>query len=88
MSLAAAQNTDVTDGGVFGQTMGLVAATLGFLTLGAYLGRHLGGGPAVVCFILGFLCLIGMNCARGATGAALGLLFATGLFLGLAPLGG
>ena len=48
MSLAAAQNTDVTDSGVFGQTMGLVAATLGFLTLGAYLGRHLGGGPSLV----------------------------------------
>ncbi len=88
MSLAAAANTDVTDSGVFGQTMGLVAATLGFLTLGAYLGRHLGGGPSLVCFILGFLCLIGTNFARGATGAALGLLFATGLFLGLGLGGG
>lgn len=88
MSLAAAQNTDVTDGGVFGQTMGLVAATLGFLTVGAYLGRHLGGGPSLVCFMLGFLCLIGLNFVRGTTGAALGLLFATGLFLGLGLGGG
>ena len=88
MSLATAQDADVTEGGVFGQTMGLVAATLGFLTLGAYLGRHLSGGPSIVCFILGFLCLIGLNYARGASGAALGLLFATGLFLGLGLGGG
>ncbi|MGP0037804.1 MAG: Bax inhibitor-1 family protein [Solirubrobacteraceae bacterium] len=88
MSLATAQDADVTEGGVFGQTMGLVAATLGFLTLGAYLGRHLSGGPSIVCFILGFLCLIGLNSARGASGAALGLLFAMGLFLGLGLGGG
>jgi len=88
MSIAAAQNADVTDGGVFGQTMGLVAATVGFLTLGAYLGRHLGGGPSLVCFILGFVCLIGLNSVRGAGGAAVGLLFATGLFLGLGLGGG
>ena len=88
MSLATAQDADVTEGGVFGQTMGLVAATLGFLTLGAYLGRHLSGGPSIVCFILGFLCLIGLNYARGASGAALGLLFAMGLFLGLGLGGG
>lgn len=88
MSLATAQDADVTEGGVFGQTMGLVAATLAFLTLGAYLGRHLSGGPSIVCFILGFLCLIGLNYARGASGAALGLLFATGLFLGLGLGGG
>jgi FtsH-binding integral membrane protein len=88
MSLAAAQNADVTDAGVFGQTMGLVAATLGCLTLGAYLGRHLGGGPSLVCFILGFVCLIGLNSVRGAGGAAVGLLFATGLFLGLGLAGG
>ena len=88
MSLAAAQNADVTEGGAFGQTMGLVAATLGFLTLGAYLGRDLGGGPSIACFILGFLCLIGLNSARGEGGAAIGLLFATGLFLGLGVGGG
>jgi FtsH-binding integral membrane protein len=88
MSLAAAQNADVTDGSVFGQTMGLVAATVGFLTLGAYLGRHLSGGPSLVCFILGFACLIGLNSVRGGGGAAVGLLFATGLFLGLGLGGG
>lgn len=29
---------------LFGRTMGYVAATAGFFTLGAYLGRHLSGG--------------------------------------------
>jgi FtsH-binding integral membrane protein len=85
MSLAAARNTNVTDSGVFGQTMGLVAATLGFLTLGAYLGRHLGGGASILFFILGFVCLTGLNYVRGA---AVGLLFGTGLFLGLGLGGG
>jgi FtsH-binding integral membrane protein len=88
MSLAAAQNSDLTEGGLFGQTMGLVAATLGFLTLGAYLGRNLGGGASLLFFILGFVCLVGLNHVRGAGGAAVGLLFAVGLFLGLGLGGG
>jgi FtsH-binding integral membrane protein len=88
MSLAATPNADVAAGGVFGQTMGLVAATLGFLTLGAYLGRHLGGGASILFFLLGFFCLIALNHVRGAGGAAAGLLFATGLFLGLGLAGG
>ena len=62
--------------------MGLVAATLGFLTLGAYLGRHLGGGPSIVCFIIGFLCIVGLNWGH-YSGLAIGLLFSAGLFLGL-----
>ena len=62
--------------------MGLVAATLGFLTLGAYLGRHLGGGPSIVCFIIGFFCIVGLNWGRDS-GLAIGLLFTAGLFLGL-----
>jgi FtsH-binding integral membrane protein len=88
MSLATTQNADITEGGVFGQTMGLVAATLGFLTLGAYLGRHLGGGASIFFFILGFVSLIGLNYVSGAGGAAVGLLFVTGLFLGLGLGGG
>jgi len=88
MSLVAAPNADVAGGSVFGQTMGLVAATLGFLTLGAYLGRHLGGGVSILCCVIGFFCLVGLNYVRGAGGAAAGLLFATGLFLGLGLAGG
>jgi len=78
----------VGSAGVFSQVMGLVAATLGFLTLGAYLGRHLAGGPSLACFIVGFLCFAGLNFARGAEGPAITLLFAGGLFLGLGLGGG
>lgn len=83
MSLAASPRTDVGETGVFGQVMGLVAVTLGVLTLGAYLGRDLGGGASIVCFIIGFLCVAGLNFVREASGPAIALLSATGLFLGL-----
>jgi hypothetical protein len=46
---------------LFGQTMGYVAATAGFLALGCYLGRNLSPGWAIVAFIAAFACLIGMN---------------------------
>jgi modulator of FtsH protease len=70
---------------VFGQVMGLVAITIGFTALGAYLGRHLSGGAGIVCFILGFVCLLGLNvAARRSEGVAITLLFAFGLLLGLA----
>src|SRR5215469_10817225 len=36
---------------LFGQTMGYVAVTAGFFALGAYLGRNLGHGWAIVGFI-------------------------------------
>lgn len=68
---------------VFSQVMGLVAATLGMLTLGAYLGRHLSGGASILMFIVGFLCIVGLNFTRGSHQAAIGLLLAMGLFLGL-----
>src|SRR5262249_3887255 len=45
---------------LFGQTMGYVAATTGFFALGAYLGRNLSEGWAIVWFIVGFACLIAM----------------------------
>jgi FtsH-binding integral membrane protein len=69
--------------GVFGQVMGLVAVTLGFFTLGAYLGRHLTEGASLVCFIGGFVCIVGLNFARRREGLAITLLFAGGLLLGL-----
>ncbi len=37
---------------LFGQTMGYVALTAGFFALGAYLGRHLGEGWALVWYIV------------------------------------
>src|SRR3954453_8268126 len=74
--------------GVFGQVMGLVAVTVGFFTLGAYLGRHFSGAGSIVCFILGFVCIIGLNFARRSEGLAITLLFAAGLFLGLGLGGG
>src|SRR5215475_1097013 len=36
---------------LLGQTMGYVAATTGFFALGAYVGRHLSAGWAIVWFI-------------------------------------
>ena len=39
-------------GGLLGQTMGLVALTAGVFTLGAYVGRDIGGGWGIVFFIV------------------------------------
>ena len=36
---------------VFGQVMGFVALTLGFLALGAYIGRDLSGGWGILAFL-------------------------------------
>lgn len=73
---------------LFGRVMGIVAATLGLLTLGAYLGRNLSGGAALLCFVLGFFCIVGLNFARGSAGLGLGLLSSAGLLLGLGLGGG
>jgi modulator of FtsH protease len=72
--------------GVFGQTMGLVAATIGFLALGAYVGRHLSGSGFFVFFLGGFACIFGLQYAnaRGREQLAIVLLFGLGLLLGLA----
>jgi uncharacterized protein len=70
---------------LFGQVMWYVAGTAGVFALGAYLGRNLPHGLAFVFFILGFGCLIGMQFAvRRSAGLSVALLFAVGLFLGLA----
>src|SRR5277367_4632091 len=73
----------VGNAGVFGQVMGLVAVNLGFFTLGAYLGRNITGGASWVCFIGGFICIVGLNFARRSEGLSITLLFAAGLLLGL-----
>ena len=71
---------------VFGQVMGLVALTLGFLALGAYIGRDLSGGWGILFFIAGFGCIFGLNVAsaRRKEQLAITLLLGLGLLLGLA----
>jgi modulator of FtsH protease len=72
-------------GGLFGQTMGLVALTAGFFAAGAYIGRDLSGGWAIACFILSFAVLLGMNgAAKRSEQLAVGLLFGFGLLIGVA----
>jgi modulator of FtsH protease len=71
---------------LLGQVMGLVAITVGFTALGAYLGRDLSGGAGLLFFIGAFACIIGLNVAagRGREQLSMGLLFGLGLLLGLA----
>src|SRR5262249_40253903 len=66
-------------------TMGLVALTAGLFALGAYIGRDLSGGWAILSYLASFAVLLGMNAAvRRSQQLAIGLLFALGLLLGLA----
>jgi len=71
---------------LLGQVMGLVAATVAFTALGAYLGRDLSGATGLVAFVGSFAAVLGLNfaTARGRTQLATGLLLALGLLLGLA----
>ena len=71
---------------VFGQVMGLVALTVGFAALGAYIGRNLSGGVGILFFIAAFACVFALQfaTARGREQLAIGLLFGLGLALGLA----
>jgi modulator of FtsH protease len=71
---------------LFGRVMGLVAVTVGFATLGVYLGRNLGGAGWFFAWLLALGCLFGLNAAnaRGNQSLALGLLFAFGLLMGAA----
>jgi modulator of FtsH protease len=70
---------------VFGQVMGLVAVTVGFTALGAYIGRNMSTGLGWVFFIVGIGCIIGLNVAnsRGREQLSIALLFGLGLCLGL-----
>jgi FtsH-binding integral membrane protein len=71
---------------VFGHVMGLVACTLGFAALGAYIARDLNGGGGIIFFLLAFGGLFALNhsAARGRESLATALLFGVGLLLGLA----
>jgi FtsH-binding integral membrane protein len=69
---------------LFGAVMALVALTVGFATLGVYLGRNSGGAAWFVAWLLSLGCLIGLNVAtrRGQNGLALGLLLVFGALTG------
>jgi uncharacterized protein len=71
---------------VFGHVMGLVACTLAFSALGAFIMRNSNGSAGFICFIAAFACIFGMNYAsrRGNEQLAVGLLFGLGLLLGMA----
>ena len=70
---------------LFGQTMGLVAMTAAFFAAGAYAGRHLSEGAAIVAWIGAFVVLMIMNfAARKSAGLAIGLLVVFGILLGVA----
>lgn len=70
---------------LFARTMGYVALTAGLFTLGAYLGRDLGGGSGIVALIAAIACLIGLQFAvRKSLTLGLGLLGAFGLLMGVA----
>jgi modulator of FtsH protease len=85
-TLGSTALTGDTARAVFGQTMGLVALTVGCAALGAYIGRDLTGGTGLLFFIAAFACIFGLNIAssRGKDQLAIGLLFGLGLLLGLA----
>ena len=72
-------------GRLFGQTMGLVALPAGTFALGAYLGRDLSGGWAILFYIAAFALLLGMNVAvQRSQQLAVGMLFGFGALIGLA----
>ena len=71
---------------LLGQVTGLVAVTVAFTALGAYLGRDLSGGTGLLLFIGAFGCIFGLNgaAAAGREQLAIVLLFGLGLLLGIA----
>jgi FtsH-binding integral membrane protein len=69
---------------IFGQVMGLVAVTVAFAALGAYVGRDLSNGGGWIAFFGAIACLIGLNfAARRNEQLAIALLFGLGLLLGV-----
>jgi FtsH-binding integral membrane protein len=81
-TVAVEQSRDVAKA-VFGQTMFLVAATLGFFAAGAYVGRDLSGGWSIVCFIGAIALMFGLSFARKSTGLGMAVLFAMGVLMGM-----
>src|SRR5437773_12359801 len=50
---------------IFGQVMFLVAVSLGFTAVGAYIGRDLSGGASLGCFVAAFIAIIALRWVRG-----------------------
>jgi FtsH-binding integral membrane protein len=71
---------------LFAQTMGLVALTAAVFAAGAYAGRHLSEGAAIVSWIVAFVVLMSMNFAarRSSPALATGLLVVFGILMGVA----
>ena len=71
---------------LFAQTMGLVALTAAVFAAGAYAGRHLSEGAAIVSWIVAFVVLMSMNFAarRSSPALATGLLVGFGILMGVA----
>jgi modulator of FtsH protease len=70
---------------LFGQTMGLVALTAAVFAAGAYAGRHLSQGAAIVSWIAAFVVLMIMRfAARKSPTAATVLLVIFGVLMGVA----
>ena len=70
---------------LFAQTVGLVALTAGFFAAGAYAGRNLSQGAAIVSWIAAFVVLMIMNfTARRSAPAATVLLAIFGVLMGVA----
>jgi FtsH-binding integral membrane protein len=71
---------------VFGQVMGLVAVSLGFAALGAYIERNNYANSYFLFFIAAIACMFGLQyaSARGREQLAVGLLFGMALLLGMA----
>src|SRR5579872_5548513 len=71
---------------VFGQVMGLVAVSLGFAALGAYILRNSHTNSFFLFFIAAFACVFALQAAaaRGHEQLATGLLFGMALLLGMA----
>ena len=72
---------------IFGKVMFLVAVTAGFAAVGAYVGRDLSGGWALLAWVGALGLTIAMSAGRRreeATPLQMGLLFGVGALLGLA----
>ncbi len=71
---------------VFGEVMGLVACTMAFAALGAFIMRNSVGQSGFIFFIGAFACIFAMQWAvrRDRQQLAIALLFGLGLLLGMA----
>jgi FtsH-binding integral membrane protein len=81
---ASREEERVTTRTLFGQVMGLVAVTVAFSALGAYIGRDLHGGVGFGAFVGALGCTFGIRFAlERSQQLAVTLLFGMGLLLGL-----